>query len=218
MLILPLLAKPGWVQLTVPAFYPLGAIVGGYLFGLAMAWAGGCAAGVWYKWGEGNWGTFISLLGLALGATTTELGPLKGLRELIQGAWASEEVRGATLGGLTGAEWMIYPLGALILLWLIRSRATAPPDSWAWPKTGVLMGLLGIIAWPLSALSGRVFGMAIIPGSVNALAFVSGGETSHLNWDVFFVLAVPIGAYLAVRQQGPVSSEPVSGVEAAQAS
>ena len=217
MLVLPLLSNLGWVQLTVPAFYPLGAVVGGYLFGLAMAWAGGCAAGVWYKWGEGDWGAFIALLGLALGAAATELGPLKGLREQIQGALISEESRGMTLRELIGVNWMVYPLGALILLWLVRSRVTAPPDSWTWPKTGLLMGLLGIAAWPLSALSGRTFGMAVIPGSVNTLAFVSGGEISRLNWDVFFVLAIPIGAYLVTRQRGLLSSDPVSSAEAAQA-
>ena len=34
------------------------------IFGLAMAWAGGCAAGVWYKTGEGKGGSLIALLGL----------------------------------------------------------------------------------------------------------------------------------------------------------
>ena len=79
------------------------------------------------------------------------------------------------------------------------------------------MGLLGIVAWPLSALSERTFGMAVVPGSVNALDFVSGGEISRLNWDVFFVLAIPVGAYLAARQRGLLSSDPVSGAEAARA-
>ena len=79
------------------------------------------------------------------------------------------------------------------------------------------MGLLGIVAWPLSALSERTFGMAVVPGSVNALDFVSGGDASRLNWDVFFVLAIPVGAYLAARRRGQLSSEPVSGTDAAQA-
>jgi uncharacterized membrane protein YedE/YeeE len=217
MIVVPLLAKAGWVGLSIPPFYPLGAALGGYLFGLAMAWAGGCAAGVWYKWGGGNWGTFTAVLGLVLGAGAAEYGPLRWLREQVQSVWAVEEIRSATLGGLSGAEWVVYPLGALLLLWLARSRVTAPPGFWSWPKTGILLGLLGIAAWPLSALSGRAFGMAIVPGSVNALEFISRGDPSWLNWDVFFVLAIPAGAYLAVRQRGEMSSDPVSGTEAAQA-
>ena len=217
MLVLPLLAKLGWVRLSIPAFYPLGAVLGGYLFGLAMALAGGCAAGVWYKWGEGNWGSFIALLGLATGATATENGPLRGMREQVQSVLASEEIRSATLSGWVGAEWMVYPLGALILLWLVRSRVTAPPDSWTWVKAGLLMGLLGIVAWPLSALSGRFFGMAVIPGSVHLVEFVSEGTLSWLSWDLFFVLAIPPGAYLAARRRGSVFSEPVTGAEAAHA-
>jgi len=211
MLVLPLLAKLEWVRLAVPVFYPLGAVLGGYLFGLAMACAGGCAAGVWFKWGEGNGTCFIALLGLAAGATATERGPLRGLREQVQDVLVSEEIRAATLGRWIGAEWMAYPLGVLLLLWLVRSRVTAPPDSWTWVRTGMLMGALGIVAWPLSSLSGRFFGMAIIPGSVQAVAFVTEGGVSWLNWDVFFVLAIPLGAFLAARRRGMVSSEPYCG-------
>ena len=217
MIVLPLLAKGGWVQLTVPVFYPLGAALGGFVFGLAMAWAGGCAAGVWYKWGEGNWGSFVAILGLTLGAASTELGPLSGLREHVQRVLTSEKIRGATLGGLVDAEWVVYPLGAVLLIWLVRSRVTAPPDAWTWRKTGILMGLLGIVAWPLSTLSGRIFGMAVVPGSVNVIEFTTGGEISRLNWDVFFILAIPIGTYLTARKRGMVSSEPLVGGDAARA-
>src|SRR5574341_430869 len=59
MLLLPILQFSGLLQITSPAFYPLGATLGGFIFGMAMDWGGGCAAGVWYKLGAGNIGAFI---------------------------------------------------------------------------------------------------------------------------------------------------------------
>ena len=79
------------------------------------------------------------------------------------------------------------------------------------------MGLLGMAAWPLSALSDRFFGMAIIPGSVYVTAFFTDGALAWLNWDVFFILAIPLGAWLAVQRRGTGASEPVTGAEAARA-
>ena len=125
MLILPLLAKLEWVRLTVPVFYPLGAVLGGYLFGLTMAWAGGCASGVWYKAREGGGRTLIALFGLVFGATFAEEGPLGWLREPIQRVLTAEQ-HALTVGDLVGVDWLGYPLGALILVWLVRSPVTAP--------------------------------------------------------------------------------------------
>lgn len=217
MLALPVLARLGWVQLSIPAFYPLGAVLGGYLFGLAMGWAGGCAAGLWYKWGSGDWGRFAALVGMIAGAATAEAGPLRWMREQVQGVGNTEVIRSATLGGLLGAEWLVFPLGGLILLWLGRSQVSAQSGAWSWRWTGLALGILGVLAWPLSALAGRFFGLAVLPGSTALLDFAATGQHSYLNWDLLFVLGLPLGAYLAARQQGPVSSEPVPGAELARA-
>ena len=217
MLVLPILARLGWVELTVPSFYPLGAVLGGYLFGLAMGWAGGCAAGIWYKWGAGSWSSFVAVLGLVAGAVVTESGPLREVREQVQRVLDSAAVRTATLGGLLHAEWLAYPLAGLLLFWLARSPVSAPPGVWTWPRTGMALGLLSILTWPLSALAGRFFGMAVLPGSTALLGLVVTGASSYLNWDLFFVLGLPLGAYLVARQRGPVVSEPVGGAELAQA-
>ena len=151
----------------------------------------------------------IALFGLVFGATLAEEGPLRLLREQIQRA-VTQEQHALTVGDVVGADWLVYPCGALILIWLVRSPVTSPDKAWSWPTTGSLMGLLGIVAWVLSTLSGRSFGMAIIPGSVDMLEFVAAGDTARLSWDVFFVLAIPAGAYLGVRR-GSGTSEPIAG-------
>ena len=46
MLAFPILFATGLAQPTYPLLFPLGAVVGGLLFGASMTLAGGCAAGV----------------------------------------------------------------------------------------------------------------------------------------------------------------------------
>ena len=44
MLVVPLVFALGLSAPTYPAMFPIGAVVGGLLFGASMQWAGGCAA------------------------------------------------------------------------------------------------------------------------------------------------------------------------------
>ena len=71
--------------------------------------------------------------------------------------------------------------------------------------------MVGIVAWPLSSLAGRDFGMAVVPGTVSLLA---EPVARLMSWDVLFVLGVPLGAFIAARTRGPVVLSKVSAVEA----
>jgi uncharacterized membrane protein YedE/YeeE len=206
MLLLPLLAYLGWVRPAPAAFHPLGAVLGGYLFGLAMSWAAGCAGGVWYKAGAGNWRAAIAIFGLALGAFSTELGGLSRVRSLVQGV-GSDDLRSATVGGLIGFDGIVFVIAPLILLLLFRSKRAAPANAWSWTKTGALMGALATLAWMSSHLAGRSFGMAIIPGSVEAMGAIVFPARSAPSWDLIFVLFIPAGAWIATRNAARSSSD-----------
>lgn len=202
MLLLPLLAELGWVQLSVPKLFPLGAVLGGYLFGVAMSWASGCAAGVWYKWGAGNRQAGVAVAGLALGATFAELGPLKEARELVQSV-GPQALREVTLGELIHFDGIVYLAGALILVLLWRFREPAGlPGAWSWVRTGAALGALATLAWISSSLGGRPFGMAVVPGSVDAVSGIFYRERWWVSWDLFFVLSIPAGGFLAARASG----------------
>src|SRR5262249_29051677 len=84
MVVLPFLERAGLIHLTVPPLYPVGVILGGFIFGIAMNWGGGCAAGIWYKAGAGNIGALISLFTLTVGYVITENGALKHARLTMQ--------------------------------------------------------------------------------------------------------------------------------------
>lgn len=205
MLVVPLIFALGLSSPTYPAMFPLGAVLGGVLFGASMRWAGGCAAGIWYKVGSGSLGALTALLGMGVGAAALELGPLLGLRMTIQSAGPS--IASAPFG----ASWEWAPLAGLLLVLVLWRAAPGRAGAWSWRRTGVLMGLLGIVAWPLSSLAARDFGMAVVPGTVSLLA---EPLRRFFSWDVMFVLGIPLGAFVAARKAGPVSTSKVSPLSA----
>lgn len=205
MLGVPLVFALGLSAPTYPAMFPIGAVLGGLLFGASMRWAGGCAAGVWYKVGSGSLGALTAVLGMAIGAAAFELGPFVSLRTAVQSAGPS--VSNAPLEML----WAWAPVGGLVLAVILWRAAPGQAGAWSWRRTGLAMGLVGIVAWPLSTLAARDFGMAVVPGTVSLLA---EPIRRLMSWDVLFVLGIPLGAFAAAQRSGPVTASKVSAMSA----
>lgn len=189
---------------TYPSLFPVGAVVGGTLFGASMRWAGGCAAGVWYKLGAGSMSALAAVAGMIAGAAALEIGPLAGLRLAVQSA--------APVALDATRMWMVAPLFGIVLLAVLFRARPGIAGSWPWRRTGALMGIVGIGAWFVSGLVGRDFGMAVIPGSVGLVA-----PGTAVAWDIVFVLGVPLGAFLAARKLGPVKLARVAWTDAMRA-
>lgn len=213
MLILPALQFFGLIKLTIPAFYPAGATLGGFLFGLAMNWGGGCAGGVWYKLGRGSIGAFVAIVGLILGYVTTETGALQPFRAFIQSLGNNGQVAAMTFASLLHLPlwWINAPLAVVLLFLLLKSSPANPEKGWNWRKTGFWVGTIGLIAWLASSLAGRFFGMAVLPGSRDVIDLITLGKQSALSWDLFFVLGIPIGGFISTSQHGKFSWSNISG-------
>ncbi len=200
MVLLSLLMAFGIFRPTFPSFFPVGAVVGGLLFGASMRWAGGCAAGVWYKAGSGSLNAVFGIVGMALGAIALETGPLVSLRKLVQSVSVSNHLP-ALLKSWGLSLWMLMLfVGVFLLIFLWRTAVTQAGD-WSWRRTGLWIGLVGVLAWPLSILAGRHFGMAVLPGTMTLFTGTFGNYTSLFSWDLFFVFGISLGAFIAVSQQ-----------------
>jgi len=195
LLLLPVVFATGLARPAELPLKPMAAVVGGVLFGASMRWAGGCAAGVWYKLGAGDLGALLAILGMALGATASDSGPLLGVRALLQEAIAA------------APSWRPSPalsVGAgLFLLAALARLADGRAGAWSWRKTGLWVGVAAAIAWPVSAAAGRAFGLAVVPGTTGLLSAVAGRPFPA--WDGLLVLGVLIGGWLAARQNGRVA-------------
>jgi uncharacterized membrane protein YedE/YeeE len=193
LLVLPLFFATGLARPAALPFAPLAAMAGGLLFGFSMSWAGGCAAGVWYKLGAGDVGALLAVVGMALGATAADLGPFAGMRTSLQTA-----VSGPV--SWTAPPALSLAVGLLVLGGLASSRDSRA-GAWSWRRTGFLVGVVAACAWPVSAIAGRRFGLAIIPGTTGLLSAVSGRPFPA--WDSLLVLGIAIGGWRAARQEGP---------------
>lgn len=184
------LARPA--ELPLPL---LAAATGGLLFGVSMRWAGGCAASVWYKLGAGDIGSLLAILGMASGAAATDAGPLAALRTALQNAIPN------------AASWIpplsISMLAGLLLLVGLSRLEPGRAGEWDWRRTGIWIGVVSILAWPVSAMAERYFGLAVVPGTTALVSVVAGN--SGPKWDLFLVLGVLVGGWLAARRKGVVT-------------
>jgi uncharacterized membrane protein YedE/YeeE len=194
LLLLPILFGSGLAHSAELPLQPTAAIVGGALFGASMRWAGGCAAGVWYKLGAGDVGALLAVLGMALGATASEAGPLATLRLSLQAA-------DPAAGSWTPPPFVSLAGGLTVVAALARA-SNGRAGAWSWRRTGLWIGVTATMAWPISAAAGRDFGLAIVPGTTGLLSAVSG--RGFAAWDTLLVLGILVGGWIAVRTGGPV--------------
>ncbi len=208
----------GMVTFNPKSLTLFGSILGGFVFGLGMVLAAGCASGTTYRVGEGMMGSLVALLGLALGAAATGAGTLSGLKSALQ----SINYGPVTLfGALT--KWTplfslilgILGLGATFYFWVLKEIKAEREEffdfsdmsekifkkGWSWYTTGYLVGLINIIAWPLSAAAGRNYPLGITAGWAGNLKFLTttttDSPTAGLSWISWLVIGVILGAMIA---------------------
>lgn len=212
------LVKFGIVSNPYEDFSVLGALVGSFLFGIGIVLAGGCATGTWYRAGEGLIGSWVALFFYMLSAASKKKGSLLPLNQLIAKHWVINEDLAGSLGI---SVWYFLALLVLITGYIIYREvrkpkkvvATLPPKHAGlrhclFEKTyhkylaGFIIGLIALIAWPASEITGRVGGLGITTPSANLITYITTGDSSLLNWGVFLVLGILVGSYLAAKGSG----------------
>src|SRR5690625_6552724 len=83
------LTSTGVIAPEHTTFAPAAVIVGGFVFGLGIILAGGCASGTWYRSAEGLVGSWIALAMYALSAAAMNYGPLSGMNDWLGGVTVS---------------------------------------------------------------------------------------------------------------------------------
>ena len=179
-------------------------IIGGFVFGIGMVIAGGCASGITYRVGEGMGGAFTALIGFSISAFLTKSGFLKPIKDALQSSTKVTTADGAnlTLANILGLNPIIlaYVLAIIVVvIWAYFLRKEGSDDStrdWSWMSTGVAIGLIGIIAFPLSAATGRMYPLGITSGWANIVSVILPGDGA-VSWEGWLVIGVVIGAFVA---------------------
>ena len=206
------LTSLGVISPEYRTFAPLAVALGGFIFGLAIILAGGCASGTWYRSGEGLVGSWFALLFYGLSASAMKSGFLSGFNDKLK-EW---DTGWTTLPQTFGISvwWFAIPF-ALVTAYVAQrflARDAAKPKvtlEQPWyrkplhPYTaGAVIGLLGVLAWPLSAATGRNTGLSITTPSAHLTSYITTGEAEYLNWGTLLVLGILVGSYIAAKVSG----------------
>lgn len=207
------------IQVPEGSFMWLATITGGYLFGIGIVLAGGCATGTWYRAGEGLIGSWIALFAYMLSSAAMKGGALKPATNAVQSYTAGNEK--TIYGSLGISPWLLVALLILATGYFVYKewqKPKIPIPSMKPRKTGLshllfekrwhpfftaaLVGLIAILAWPLSSATGRMYGLGITTPSANLMQYVVSGDLGFINWGVFLVLGIFAGSFIAARASG----------------
>lgn len=197
----------GIVQLNIVPGIWLAVLVGGFFFGLSFVFAQGCSTTMWYRVGNGNMGSLLTLVGFAIGEVLTFDGFLRPLRDQLAAPQiAPANGQPATLPNLLGVSpWVVVVPVALAGAWWLwqtgRSEETVPRlGGWPWWVTGAALGVLGMAAWVFSQGTDWAYGLGIVGATGPLLKSIWQGP-SILNWGSIAVLALPVGGFVAAWQR-----------------
>ncbi len=148
--------------------------------------------------------SWISFVGFGLGIMMTNRGLLEPMQEWLR-ATVIGEGEPATLGSLLRlSPWVLIAAFALLVgLWFLRTPSRAAyQGGWSWPVTGLVIGVIGVVAWPLSALTGRQFGLSVTEPAYSYMRFFLLGQGEALSWASFMWIGIPLGSYVSARSHG----------------
>ena len=176
-------------------------VIGGYLFGVGMVLAGGCASGTWFRTGEGLIGSWMAALGFMLGAASIKTGALAGVYAFLRGFVIAPDTA-LTIDGVFGINrWVIIAVvsaGALAVVSSERTSLARTRGELTWRSAGLLIGALVVLAWYVSfAATGEAVGLSFTGPSEKALrAFTDAGAW---DWETAVLAGFPIGAFISAR-------------------
>jgi uncharacterized protein len=189
-------------------------LTGGFVFGVGMILGGGCAGSSWYRLGEGALGAWVVLAGFAMRASATSVGILQPLRTTLQAFEYTVDNQPATLSLVLGlSPWpVIAALVVVVGLWLARNRPDEGEHTkWRWPVTGAAIGVVIVLGWYLSAVSGAPTGITFAANTGHLLTYALVGYPNRVTWSMVLLAGVVAGAVLAAWRAGEFAWKPVPG-------
>jgi hypothetical protein len=205
MVVVNTMAEYGSLNVTIPLFYGFATALGGFVFGLGMVLAVGCAGSVLYRAGEGKLDYVFVVTAYSIGAWAGDNWLVEPLRRII----GSEGTALTLHHALIIDRWLVIAVVVVgVTLWVIRGKRRPYFGGWDWARTGILLGMVGVAAWETSALVGRPAGLGTVQGSNNLATILLESDLSAIDWSLFFVLGIPLGSFIASMLHGKSPGKP----------
>lgn len=210
-----ILTSFGAIKVPTHTFPVVGTIIGSFIFGIGIVLAGGCATGTWYRAGEGLIGSWVALILYAVTSAITKTGVLLPLMNVIN---RPTNVN-ASVSHSTGIpNWVLVLILTVITITLVVRTLRKPKVMVPKLKqkhtgirhylferryhpfvAGIAVGLIALLAWPMSESTGRPYGLGITTPSANLINYLVSGNSKFIDWGVLLVLGIFVGSYIATR-------------------
>lgn len=210
-----LMAAGGLIKISPTGFFWGAHLVGGTIFGIGMVLAGGCASGITYRVGEGVVSALSALIGLSAAALWTAMGFLKPIKDSLQNSTKiMVGEANPTLANIFGINHTLMALviaAIIIVIWVIIARgnkddepkSTAPlvkrifKTGWGWMASGIVIGLINMLAFYSSTQAGRSYPLAITSGWITNTKLILSVPETKMGWDAWLVIGIILGALVA---------------------
>jgi len=180
-------------NIGLPPLFLVASALGGFLFGIFMYFSGGCGAGIFFKLGEKKGDALFAIIGFVIGVYITEKGVLSFIKSTAQSwlVYNQQPIWQYNSPIIAAIAVIILSGGGLFLLF--RSKDEVPGGAqWGWKKTGVAIGIIGIVGW-VSALGAHMtYGLNIMAGAIDMVDL-------NYTWPLMFVIGIPLGAFWVAR-------------------
>jgi hypothetical protein len=216
-----IMAMANLIKISPTPFFWGANLVGSFIFGIGMVLAGGCASGITYRVGEGMVGSFSALIGLSAAATVSAMGFLKPIKDSLQSSTKITVGEGAnpTLANVLGLPHAVVAFAVAVIvavIWFFVARQNREEEEksnvslgaaifkkgWGWWPTGIVVGLIGMLAFYLSSLAGRSYPLAITSGWITITKLGLAVPETKMGWDAWLVVGIIIGALVAALIAG----------------
>ena len=204
--------KTGVISISPVTFWWGANMLGGFIFGIGMVLAGGCASGITYRTGEGMVSAMVAVVGLTFFGLMTSMGIFNPFINYLRSATTITLADGAnlTLANVFGIPYYILALaiaGVALILWAIFAKRGEQAEGvslgakifkrgWGWTATGIVIGLIGIIAFYASTAAGRSYPLAITGGYLSTAKTLILGQ-NFMTWLPIMLLSTIVGAFIA---------------------
>lgn len=179
-----LLESFGIVQLAPKKMIWLSSIVGGLIFGVGTVLGGGCISGCMYKGATGNLNSIIALLTIPIGISFVDYGPLKPFNDYLL-SFVINDANGKplTLYSITGIPYwllsIIFLAVTIFVILILKSKSKTKKNteknnkfkvsniftkSWKPWQAGIVIGIIGVLAWLSSLPIGRNYPLGVTHG------------------------------------------------------
>jgi hypothetical protein len=211
MILFVLLSQLGWMQMNPKPLNLMANIIGGYIFGLGMVLAGGCASGVTYRVGEGLTTAWFAALFYGLTAYATNSGVFSGwlkwvgqFQSTLTTADPTYYVKnaGPTLASVFGLNpWIpAIILAVILVLYAFLTKTSDRPTKFNWKIASVVLAIISALGFITSTWTGRKYGLGITNGWVNLLQGFTMNKP--LTWEGTFILGIIGGSLVAALISG----------------